>query len=256
MIAPRPSPVSRRRPALVALAGLASAAAIAAAGWYLWPARPAPPSGAATAPSPEPPLTATYVGEPACTKCHESQTAEWRQSDHARAMALATDADGPRRLRQRHVHLRRRHLLVLPARRQVLRADRRPRRRAARLRGQVHVRLSPAPAVPRSSSPAGACSAWPSRGTRGRRPRADSAGSTCTPSEKITHDGSAALDRPEPELELHVRRLPLDQPAAQLRPRDQHLQDDVVRNQRVVRDLPRTRARRTWRGRRTGRSAA
>ena len=37
------------------------------------------------------PITATYVGEPACTKCHESQTAEWRQSDHARAMALAAD---------------------------------------------------------------------------------------------------------------------------------------------------------------------
>jgi Flp pilus assembly protein TadD len=91
MVASRPSRVvSRRRPALLALAGLAGAAALAVAGWYLWPARSTEPSGAATAPSPPPPLTASYVGEPACTKCHESQTAEWRQSDHARAMALAT----------------------------------------------------------------------------------------------------------------------------------------------------------------------
>ncbi len=68
-------------------------AAMATAGWYLWPARPAGRSGAATAPSaaPQATLTASYVGEPACTKCHESQTAEWRQSDHARAMAPATD---------------------------------------------------------------------------------------------------------------------------------------------------------------------
>ncbi len=32
---------------------------------------------------------ATYVGEPACTACHEPQTKEWRQSDHARAMDAA-----------------------------------------------------------------------------------------------------------------------------------------------------------------------
>ena len=48
------------------------------------------------------------------------------------------------------------------------------------------------------------------------------------PGETIAIDGSPALDRAEPELELHVRRLPLDQPAAQLRPRHEHLQDDVV----------------------------
>jgi len=40
----------------------------------------------------EAPAAATYVGEPACTKCHESQTKEWRVSDHARAMDVATDA--------------------------------------------------------------------------------------------------------------------------------------------------------------------
>ena len=35
--------------------------------------------------------TATFVGEPACTKCHEAQTKEWRASDHFRAMEVATE---------------------------------------------------------------------------------------------------------------------------------------------------------------------
>ena len=93
MVPPRSSGVSRRRPALVAFIALAGAAALTPVGWYLWSARSAPTSGGTTAPSPAAPapITATYVGEPACTKCHESQTAEWRQSDHARAMAPATD---------------------------------------------------------------------------------------------------------------------------------------------------------------------
>jgi tetratricopeptide (TPR) repeat protein len=34
---------------------------------------------------------ATYVGEPACVKCHEAQSKEWRASDHFRAMEPATE---------------------------------------------------------------------------------------------------------------------------------------------------------------------
>ena len=92
MVSPRPSRVSRRRPALVAFVALTGAAALAAAGWYLWSRGFAPPSGGTASPAPAAPapIAATYVGEPACTKCHEGQTAEWRQSDHARAMAPAT----------------------------------------------------------------------------------------------------------------------------------------------------------------------
>jgi len=33
-----------------------------------------------------------YVGSATCAPCHESQTLAWRQSDHARAMRLATDS--------------------------------------------------------------------------------------------------------------------------------------------------------------------
>ncbi|MEW5981344.1 MAG: tetratricopeptide repeat protein [Acidobacteriota bacterium] len=58
------------------------------AGWFLMRA----PAG-----TPErvnrhaPAAAAAYVGEPACTTCHELQGREWRQSDHAAAMAVASD---------------------------------------------------------------------------------------------------------------------------------------------------------------------
>jgi tetratricopeptide (TPR) repeat protein len=64
-----------------------------ATGVYVWrekaasPARPT--ATAALAPAAP---TSTYVGEPACTPCHESQTKEWRQSHHARAMEIVSDA--------------------------------------------------------------------------------------------------------------------------------------------------------------------
>ncbi len=38
----------------------------------------------------------------------------------------------------------------------------------------------------------------------------------------------AALDGDEPDLELHVRRLPFDEPAAELRSFDQQLSFDMV----------------------------
>jgi len=66
----------------------------AAAGWYVWQrggfagapaAKAAPETQAVASPS-------TYVGEPECTRCHEAQTKEWRQSHHARAMEVANDA--------------------------------------------------------------------------------------------------------------------------------------------------------------------
>ncbi len=66
----------------------------AAAGWYAWghvgptgvaPAGPAIQAEVGVVPS-------SYVGEPQCTRCHEAQTKEWRQSHHARAMEAANDA--------------------------------------------------------------------------------------------------------------------------------------------------------------------
>ena len=98
-----------------------------------------------------------YVGEPACTACHEPQTKEWRQSDHARAMDARPSS-----------------VLGLPAppyagttssfsTRGVIRQDGRPTG-AARVRSHTFGTRRPAlssswrpPAVP------------PDRGTRGRR---------------------------------------------------------------------------------------
>ena len=50
---------------------------------------------------------------------------------------------------------------------------------------------------------------------------------------------SAALDRAVPELELHVRRLPLDEREEGLLGGDQHLRDDLVGAERLLRGLPR-----------------
>ena len=76
------------------------------------------------------------------------------------------------------------------------------------------------------------------------------------PDERITHDRSAALDGAEPELELHVRRLPLDQPPAQLRPGDRTPTRRRGRRS-TCRARPATaRGRPTWRGPRTARSRA
>ncbi len=82
----------RRRTVTTALA-IATVTAAGGLGWYAWSARAGREPGHAgrsDAPVPRAPgAAATYVGEPACTKCHESQTKEWRQSDHARAMEIA-----------------------------------------------------------------------------------------------------------------------------------------------------------------------
>jgi Flp pilus assembly protein TadD len=79
-----------RKP-LVLAAGVALVGT--AAGFYVWTQRSSVPAGPAQAAAPASPRAAasTYVGEPACTPCHESQTKEWRQSHHARAMEVASD---------------------------------------------------------------------------------------------------------------------------------------------------------------------
>ena len=65
---------------------------------------------------------------------------------------------------------------------------------------------------------------------RARRPKAGSAGSISTPDEKHGSQGSAALDRPLPELESAVRSLPFDPPQERLRRGQRQLQDDVQRD--------------------------
>jgi tetratricopeptide (TPR) repeat protein len=84
------SKTSRTRLTLAAVAILCGIAGAV----YMWQRNPAPAAGPAPGGSPAASRIAgaTYVGEPACTPCHEAQTKEWRQSHHARAMEVANDA--------------------------------------------------------------------------------------------------------------------------------------------------------------------
>jgi tetratricopeptide (TPR) repeat protein len=78
---------------LLPLIAVGAAVVAAGAGWYVRSARPgreqAGPGRLAGPVSQASGKAAAYVGEPACTKCHDAQTKEWRQSDHARAMDVA-----------------------------------------------------------------------------------------------------------------------------------------------------------------------
>jgi len=89
-----PPPDRFHRTGLVVLLLGAVGIAVVAAWWLLprWYGRNNPAVAApASTPGENSSAEATYVGEPACTKCHEAQTKEWRESDHFRAMEAATD---------------------------------------------------------------------------------------------------------------------------------------------------------------------
>jgi tetratricopeptide (TPR) repeat protein len=92
MVAALPSRSHRRRRRAFGIAALILATGALVIAWKYTTSRqassvPARSAGSGTATAS---ATATYVGEPACTRCHEVQTKEWRQSDHARAMEVAT----------------------------------------------------------------------------------------------------------------------------------------------------------------------
>ena len=71
-----------------------------------------------------------------------------------------------------------------------------------------------------------------------------------SPLSRPEHQGGrlAALDLGRPELELHLRRMPLDQPAQELRRQGECLQDDVVgaQRRRARRATARDRAMSSW----------
>ena len=60
------------------------------------------------------------------------------------------------------------------------------------------------------------------------------------PHEEITPRRRAALDQAQSELELHVRRVPLDRRAQELRRREGPLRHQLGRDQRRLRSVPRT----------------
>ena len=140
------------------------------------------------------------------------------------------------------VRLRRHHLHLLPARREIHGAHRRAGWIIAGLRDRLHLRRVSLAAVPdrlsrRPLSGAGPRLGQPAQGT-GR--------TTLVPplSRPEPHpSGPAALDRLAAELELHVRRVPFHESAQELRSPAQALQHHLVRNQRVLRSLPRSRRR-------------
>ena len=125
--------------------------------------------------------------------------------------------DRARQLRRREVRVRRHDLDLLQARREVLRQHRRPRRQARRLRAEVHLRRDAAAAVPDRVP------RRPAAGALDRLGRAaEERGRAALVPSLSRREGRRTSDplhwtRLEPELELHVRGLPLDQPAQGLR---------------------------------------
>ena len=164
-------------------------------------------------------------------------------------------AQRARRFLRREVHLRRRHVGVLHARRPLLRAHRRTGRQARRVRGEVRVRRRAAAAVPDRTARRTAAGARRRVGLAAAR-----AGRTALvpPLSRPQDQGGrcAALDRHRPELELPVRRLPLHRPAQELRRAVGHVQDRVGGSQRGLRELPRPRVESRRLGEEGGRLAA
>ena len=121
------------------------------------------------------------------------------------------------------------------ARRRLLRARGRSRRRARRLPREVQLRARAAAAVPARASgrtPAG---------LHARVGRARAALDRPVPRREARARRRAALVGSAAELELHVRRLSLDERAQGLRPGDPQLRHEVERLHGRLRGLPRSR---------------
>ena len=132
------------------------------------------------------PAGAQFVGRAACESCHPGETKAWQGSHHDLAMQEAPRRDGARQLRGCELRARRRRHALLP---------------------QGRASSSSAPTVRTASStttrsqytfgvyplqqylidfPGGRLQALPSPGTRARRRRAASAGSTSTRTRRST----------------------------------------------------------------------
>ena len=155
--------------------------------------------------------TASYVGAKVCKTCHESEFKAWSGSHHDLAMqeaAAATVLGNFADARFRHQGV---ESTLLQARRQVHGPHRRPRRQARRLRNRLHLRRLPAAAIP---------DRFPRRALPGAVDRLGCAGEgsgrpALVPSAARREDrpqGSAALDRPLPELGAAMCRMPFDRP--------------------------------------------
>ena len=197
------------------------------------------------------PPSPTFTGSRACQPCHAPQYAAWLGSHHDRAMQPANDAHRARRLRRRDVHVQ------TASPRRFLKKDGTFFVRTDGPDGTL-ARLSRSP-TPSGSTPLqqyliefpdGRLQALSDLlGHAPQSRRRPALVLICIPDEKIDFRDRPPLDRPGTELELHVRRVPLDQRAQALRRADRALRHARGRRS-TSRAKPATaRARSTSRGR-------
>ena len=158
---------------------------------------------------------ARFVGAAGCSGCHQTEAALWKTSHHAKAMQPATadtvlgafdnanpshngTAAGFRRSGETYMV-----------------RDGRRRRGSPRLRDRLYVWCLSASAIPDRPL------RWPVAGVRRRLGQpSGGAGRSAVVSPVSGPDPvgrrSPALDRPRPDLELHVRQLSLNEPAEEL----------------------------------------
>ena len=190
----------------------------------------------------QPAAPATYVGGRACAACHARRGRALDRLAPRPGHAAGEAEHGARQLRQRHASSKDGVTSTFFRRdgAYFVRTDG-PDGAAARLPHRLHLRRRPAAAVPDRAARAAAIrrSAWP--GIRARPPPAGSAGSTSTRTSASTTRDVLHWTGPDAELELHVRRLPFDQPPEELPAGAGPLRDHVVRPRRLLRGLPRPR---------------
>ena len=182
----------------------------------------------------------SFAGRQACASCHEKEHRLWTGSDHALAMQEANDNTVLGNFDNATFTLLRDHLDVLQKGREVLRPHRRPRRDAPGVRDRLHLRGPAAPAVP-GPLPPGAVPGphhllgHPAEGGRGPALVPPLPGRVHPPRRH------PPLDEAVRDVELHVRPVPLDGPAEELRPVEGRLRHHLVRDRRLLRGVPRAR---------------
>ena len=135
---------------------------------------------------------------------------------------------GARRFSQCALQLCGHDVGLLDARRQVFRSHRRAGRKARRLRDQVHVRRRAAAAVPDRASRRPAAGPGNRLGCASQGARRPALVPSLSGTQ-FARRRSAALDRRQPELELHVRRVSFDAAPQELRRSDGSLRHDAGR---------------------------
>ena len=195
---------------------------------------PAAPAATSQAPAVAPP---THLGQRVCAECHQKESALWQGSHHQRAMEPADQVVG---------NFQKASLTYNGVKSTFFTDGNRPMVRTDGPDGQLRdypiaytFGVTPLQqylvALPGGRYQALSL-AWD---TRPPGPRAASGGSIPVPRREGRPPRRAALDGSGAELELHVRRLPLDQPAEELR-RQVATRFDTTwsGDQRVVRGVP------------------